>query len=200
MFITKEVNSTTVAYFKKSVLRELLMAFSFEPLSNDSVTTDLFRSVNHYGFNLPYEIGLGLFEMLWQFKNGLGKDELTALYFWGLDQKYMSYFEKYLDDCDTYTEKIFDEEFGRSLAYKIYEPFASGLEEDTMKELKLLLCNFASEFDLSVIDEFTSEEIVEVIEIYCSSSNNICRFSSKKLYLGVNGVFLWRLFITMVKL
>lgn len=171
MFITKEVNSTTVAYFKKSVLRELLMAFSFEPLSNNSTITDLFRSVNRYGFDLPYEIRLGLFEMLWQFKNGLGKDELTALYFWGLNKKYMYYFENFLGDCDTYSEKKFDEEFGRSLAYKIYEPKASGLEEDTFEELKVLLCNFANEFDLSLVDEYTYENILEVIDMYCSAMN-----------------------------
>lgn len=171
MFITKQVNSTTVAYFKKSVLRELLMAFSFEPLSNDSPMTDLFRSVNHYGFDLPYEIGLGLFDMLWMFKNNLGKDELTALYFWGLNQKYMYYFENFLGECDTYSEKNFDTEFGRSLAYKIYEPKASGLEEDTILELKLILCNFASEFNLSLVDGYTYENMLEVIDMYCSAMN-----------------------------
>lgn len=171
MFITKEVNSATVAYFKKSVLRKLLMAFSFEPLSNDSVITDLFQSVNHYGFDLPYEIRLGLFEKLWRFKNSLEKDELTALYFWGLDRKYMCYFEDYLADCDNYSGKNFDTEFGRSLAYKIYEPIASGLEEDVMEELKLLLCNFASELDLSLVDEHTYRDIFEVMEMYCSAIN-----------------------------
>ncbi|MFS4416033.1 hypothetical protein [Maribacter sp. 2307ULW6-5] len=171
MFITKEVNSATVAYFKKSVLRKLLMAFSFEPPSNERVITDLLRSVNHYGFDLPYEIRLGLFEKLWRFKNSLEKDELTALYFWGLDQKYMCYFENFLGDCDTYSEKKFDTEFGRSLAYKIYEPNASGLEEDVMEELKLLLCNFASEFDLSLVDKYTYRDIFEVMETYCSATN-----------------------------
>jgi hypothetical protein len=171
MFITKEVNSVTAAYFKKSVLRKLLMVFSFEPLSNDSVITDLFRSLNHYGFDLPYEIRLGLFERLWQFKNNLGEDELTALYFWGLDRKYMCYFEDYSADCDSYSEKNFDAEFGRSLACKIYEPKVSGLEEDTFEELKLLLCNFASEFDFSLVDEYTYGDIFEVMETYCSATN-----------------------------
>ncbi|MBD0850347.1 hypothetical protein [Maribacter arenosus] len=171
MFITKEVNSATVTYFKKSVLRKLLMTFSFEPLSNDNTITDLFRSVNHYEFDLPYEIRLGLFEMLWRFKNSLEKDELTSLYFWGLNQKYMCYFEDYLAGCDTYSEKKFDMEFGRSLAYKIYEPNASGLEEDVMEELKLLLCNFASEFDLSLVDKYTYGDIYEIMEMYCSEIN-----------------------------
>ncbi|WP_209406424.1 hypothetical protein [Pseudozobellia sp. WGM2] len=90
----------------------------------------------------------------------------------GLEPKIHVYFENFLDESDTHPEKKFDEEFGRSLAYIIYDPNASGLEADTIEELKVLLCNFASEFDLSVIDEFTLEEIVEVIDIYCSSSNN----------------------------
>lgn len=109
--------------------------------------------------------------MLWQFKNNLEKAELTVLYFWGLNQKYMYYFENFSDESDTYSEKKFNEEFGRSLAYKIYDPNASGLEKDTIEELKVLLCNFASEFDLSVIDEYTCTDILETMETYCYAAN-----------------------------
>ena len=169
MFITKDVNSATVAYFRKSVLPKLFMAFSFEPLPDNKAINDLFKSVNYYGFDLSFEIQRALSEILWRFKNNLEKDELTALYFWGLNQKYMYYFENFLGNYDTYPEKEFDMEFGRSLAYKIHEPYASGLEEDTIEELQLLLCNFASEFDLSLVDEYTREDILEVMEIYCSA-------------------------------
>jgi hypothetical protein len=168
MFITKNLNSATIAYFKKSVLRKLLIDFAFEPLSNNETIIDLFQSVNHYGFDLPCAVELDLFEILWQFKKNLEKDELTALYFWGLNQKYMYYFENFLDDFENYSEEKFDEEFGRSLAYKIYEPRTSGLEKDTIEELKLLLCNFASEFDLSVIDDYLSQQILEEIDTYHS--------------------------------
>jgi len=171
MFITKDVNSTTMAYFKNSVLRKLLMSFSFETESNNRTITHLFRSVNHYGFDLSYETQQALNEILWEFKDNLGKDELTALYFWGLNQKYMCYFENFLAECDTYFEKTFDMEFGRSLAYKIYEPNTSGLEEDTLEELKLLLYNFASEFDLSLVDASTHEDILEGMDVYCSAIN-----------------------------
>ena len=171
MFITKDVNSATVAYFKKIVLRKLLIAFSFEPQSYNRIITGLFKSINHYGFDLPSECELDLFEMLRRFKNNLEKDELTALYFWGLNQKYMYYFENFSDESDTYAEKKFDGEFGRSLAYKIYEPSASGLEEDSIEELKVLLCNFASEFDLSLVDEYTCADILETMETYCLAAN-----------------------------
>ncbi len=172
LFITKEVSSITVAYVKKIVFRKLLMAFCFESQSNNGTITDLFKSINFYGFSMTYEIELTLFEFLWRFKKNLEKDELTALYFWVLNQKYMCYLEDFEFDNDTYTEKEFDKEFGRSLAYKIYEPNDSDLEHETFEELKLHLCDFASEFDLSLVDEYTYEHIIEVVDMYGSSSNN----------------------------
>jgi len=113
-----------------------------------------------------YEIELGLFEFLRSFKKNLVKDELTALYFWVLNQKYMCYLENFECEDDTYSEKEFDREFGRNLAYKIYEPNDTYLEHETIEELKILLCNFASEFDLSLMDRCTSEQIAEVIDMY----------------------------------
>ncbi len=146
------------------------MAFCFESQSNNGTITDLFKSINFYGFSMTYEIELTLYEFLWQFKKNLEKDEITALYFWVLNQKYMRYLEDF--DNDTYTEKVFDKEFGRSLAYKIYEPNDSNLEHETFEELKLHLCDFASEFDLSLVDEYTYEHIIEVVDMHGSSSNN----------------------------
>jgi len=172
LFITKEINSITVAYVKKLLLRKLLMAFCFESQSNNGTITELFKSLNFYGFDMPYEIELTLLAFLRLFKKNLKKDELTALYFWVLNQKYTFYFEDFLGNCENYSEEKFDEEFGRSLAYKIYEPNASGLEKDIIEELKLLLCNFASEFDLSLVDEYTHEHILEVIDMCRLSSNN----------------------------
>jgi len=171
LFITKEVSSITVAYVKKVVFRKLLMAFCIEPHSNYVTITDLLKTINFYGFDLPYQIELDLSEFLRRFKNNLEKEDLIALYFWVLNQKYMCYLEDFEYD-DTDSEKESDMEFGRSLAYKIYEPNDSGLEHETFEELKLLLCNFASEFDLSIIDNCTSEEIAAVIDMYCSVSNN----------------------------
>jgi len=172
LFITKEVNSIMVAYTKKVVFRKLLMTFCFESQSNNGTITDLFTSINFYGFSMPFEIELGLSKFLLSFKKNLEKEELTALYFWVLNQKHMSYLENFECDDDTYCEKEFDREFGRTLVYKIYAPNASDLEHDTLEELKLLLCNFSSEFDLSVLDKHTSQQMLEVIYMYCSSSNN----------------------------
>lgn len=172
LFITKEVNSIMVAYSKKVVLRKLLMAFCFESQSNNGIITDLFKSINFYGLSVPYEIEQDLSEFLLRFKKSLEQVELTALYFWVLNKKYMRYLEGFDSEYDTFSVKEFDREFGRSLAYKIYEPKDSGLGHETIEELKLLLCDFASEFDLSVMYECTTKQIVEVIDMYCSASNN----------------------------
>lgn len=172
LFITKEVNSIMVAYAKKVVLRKLILEFCFESQSNTETISDLLESVNFYGFDIPYEIEIGLSEFLQRFTKNLEKDELTALYFWVLNQKYLHYLENFECDDDTYSEKEFDREFGRTLAYKIYKPNDSDLKHETIEELKLLLCNFASELDLSLIDEYTCEQILEVIGVYCSTSNN----------------------------
>ncbi len=112
-------------------------------------------------------------------KKILEKDELTAIHFWVLNQKYMCYLEEFECDDDTYSEKEFDREFGRSLAHKIYEPQNSDLEHGTFEELKFFLCDFASEFDLSLLDEYTYEHIIEVIDNYCSSNNPLPVFQSK---------------------
>jgi len=63
----------------------------------------------------------------------------------------MCYLEGFEYD-DTHSEEESDREFGRSLAYKIYEPKASDLDHETFEEVKLVLCDFASEFDLSLVE------------------------------------------------
>ena len=173
MFITKEVNSIMVTYAKKVVLRKLILAFCFESQPYNETISDLLKSVNFHGFDIPHEIELGLIKFLNRFTKTLDKDELTALSFWVLNQKYRTYIENFECDDDNYSEKEFYWRFGRNLAYKIYAPNDSGLEYDTVQELKLLLCNFASELDLSLKDEYTSMHILEMIDVYCSSSKNL---------------------------
>lgn len=165
-----------VTYAKKVVLRKLILAFCFESQPYNETISDLLKSVNFHGFNMPYQVELDLNVLLGRFTKNLEKDELAALGFWVLNQKYLHYLENFECDDDTYSEKEFNWRFGRNLAYKIYKPNDSGLEHDTVQELKLLLCNFASELDLSLIDEYTSEQILEVIDVYSASSKNLQAF------------------------
>lgn len=65
-----------VAYAEKVVFPKLLITFCFEPQSKNRTISDLFNSVNFYGFAMPYEIELGLFEFLRSFKKILKRTNL----------------------------------------------------------------------------------------------------------------------------
>ena len=65
-------------------------------------------------------------------------------------------------------DDLIDKEFGRELAYKIYNPKASGLDEDVNELLQYKISSFADDVDLSEIDESTIEHILETIESHCN--------------------------------
>lgn len=168
LFVTNEMNAIVLDYTQKIVLKKLLMGFSFESGDKAQIVTDLIQSVNYYGIDAkPSDIELELSAYVWGFFADLKKEERTALYFWVLNQKYQFYLDEFECNDDTLNLSEFDRKFGRELAYKIYEPNDSNLIQDTIQELKNLLINFASELDLSLIDEYTSEQILEEIDNYC---------------------------------
>lgn len=169
LLVTDEMNAIIIDYTQKIVLKKLLMAFSFESIGNTEVVTDLIQSVNYYGMDTkPSEIELELSAYVWNFFTVLKKEEHNALYYWVLNQKYLRYLDEFEYNDETFSENEFDRKFGRELAYKIYDPDDSNLTQDTIHELKNFTINFASELDLSLIDEYTSEQILEEIDDYCS--------------------------------
>lgn len=168
LLVTNEMNAIVIDYTHKIVLKKLLTKFSFESRDHAQVITDLIQSVNYYGVDTkPPEIELELSKYLWSFFTTLKKEERAALYFWVLNQKYLCYLDEFECNNEEFSKNEYDSKFGRELAYKIYKPNDSGLIQDTIHELKNYLINFASELDLSVIDEYTSEQIQEEIASYC---------------------------------
>ena len=168
LLVTDLINAIVIDYTQEIVLKKLLMAFSFESRGKAQFVGDLIQNVSYYGMDTkPPEIELELSAYLWSFFTALKKEERTALYFWVLNQKYLLYLDEFECDNETPSENEFDRKFGRELAFKIYEPNHSGLIQDTIHELKNFLINFATELDLSLIDEHTSEEILEEIDNYC---------------------------------
>lgn len=168
LFITKEINAIVVSYAQGMVLRKLLMEICFDAKGNNYVVTDLIQSINFYGMDSkPPEVQLELSERLWNFTENLKNEELSALYFWVLNRKYFIFMDEFECYEDGFKPEGFNRKFGRELAYKIYEPSASNLKEDTVQELNLYLCTFATELDLSLIDEHSSEQILEEIDNYC---------------------------------
>lgn len=168
LLVTDEMNAIVIGYTKKIVLKNLLMAFSFESKGHSQIVTDIIQSVNYYGADTkPPEIELELSAYVWSFFRALKKEERTALFFWALNNKYLCYLDEFEYDNETFNESEFDRKFGRELAFKMYEPNDSGLIVDTLNELNNFLINFAAELDLSLIDEYTSEQILEEIDNYC---------------------------------
>jgi hypothetical protein len=70
-------------------------------------------------------------------------------------------------------DDLIDKEFGRELAYKIYNPKASGLDEDVNELLQYKISSFADDVELSEMDESTIEHILETIESYCDDIGSL---------------------------
>ena len=171
LLVTDEINAIVTDYAQKTVLKKLLMKFAFKSGHQAEVVTDLIQSINYYGIDTApreIEIELELSAYIWSFFTALKKEERTALYFWVLNKNYLCYLEEYEYNDNTFDETEFDQRFGRELAFKIYEPNDSGLTKDTIRALENFLINFATELDLSLVDEYTSEQIFEEMDNYCS--------------------------------
>lgn len=170
LYITKEVNKIVVNYAKYTVLRKLLTQFSFTIYEEKQNVSELIVAVNFYLGDLPdYQQQHDIMLLIIDFLNACTKEELTSLYFWLLNEKYMEYYDNFkvdLEDSDDYIER-FNYEFGRELAYKLYNPESTELKEELRKELQNLLICFASEFDFSLVNESSILEIEEMIKRYC---------------------------------
>ncbi len=171
LFITKEVNQIVVSYAKHVVLRKLLTQFSFTFYEEQQHVSELIKKVSKYFGDLPdYEQQHDMIILIAGFINTCNQRELTSLYFWLLNEKYMVYYNGFkvdLEDSDDYMER-FNSKFGRELAYKLYNPESSELSEELRSELQRLLIGFASELDFSLVDENSIIEIQEMMERYCN--------------------------------
>lgn len=164
LYVTKEINAIIVSYAKDKVLRKLLKRFSFK--ENTKKISDLLQDVSYYnGDAPPLEQQDEMETLIFDFLKQLKIEELTALRYWVLNNKYSQYFqETEIDDMG----EGFDQKFGRELAYKLYDPKSSQLDCDMKELLYYRLINFASEFDLSVIDKHTKRTIKDTINNYCN--------------------------------
>lgn len=172
LYITKEINNIVVRYAQAVVLRKLLLEFSFEKNSKNKDITDLLESVNHCNGVIDVFVEEEMENIIYPFVKSLDTNETTALHFWTLNNLYLKYFQDlgYNDDDGIeieHDDADFDFKFGRNLAHKLYEPEFTELDNDLIQELKNLLTNFASEFDLSVNDKYTRKHILETIDNYC---------------------------------
>lgn len=169
LYITKEVNRIVVKYAKTVIIRKLLLEFSYDSDTEEKIVSSKLESTNFYNGDLNSEVEIGLKNFINFFIKRLNKEEITAMYFWTINNLYIEYIDT-IDDIlnNKDSKEVYDFKFGRKLAHKLYEPESTELANELFSEIKKLLINYASEFDLSAIDEATFEDIEYVINSYTS--------------------------------
>jgi hypothetical protein len=170
LYITREINQIVVDYAKKAVLKDMLFAYSFENKRGEKELTVLIKEVHSF---CPDELEgdslLNLTEFIRSYLKSLSKYKKYAIYFWTLNHKYGKYLdiEMSFEDNDLEDDgksRTFDEKFGRTLAGMIYNPEGTELEEDCINLLSDYLFCFTDQLDLSLIDEYTIDTVLEQIE------------------------------------
>lgn len=126
-------------YAKHVVLRKLLTQFSFTFYEEQQDVSELIKKVSSYYGDLPdYEQQHDIIVLIADFLNACSKEELTSLYFWLLNEKYMDYYQSFevdLEDSDDYMER-FNYKFGRELESRLNYPESSKLNDELQEELK----------------------------------------------------------------
>ncbi|MFK7900374.1 MAG: hypothetical protein AB8B61_06420 [Cyclobacteriaceae bacterium] len=96
--------------------------------------------------------------------SSLSESSLQAWYYTVLNSNYEKEIEQHTDSTspeETY-EKI-SEQFGREMAYQLYDPKESGLNDSLKNYLLSLIISFSQEVDTSQIDHDFIEECKETI-------------------------------------
>jgi len=180
LIVTKELNNVVCRYAQKVLLKEFLLDFTF--LKNEKrkrkVKTKninpLLEELSAHQGDIYGDEELEILEFITEFISKLDQNDKTALYFLTLNENYLIYYDDFLDNEGAELgEDLIDKEFGRELAYKIYNPKESGLDEDLNELLQNEISSFADDLDLSEIDESSIEQILETIESHCNLPESI---------------------------
>lgn len=182
LIVTKELNNVVCRYAQKVLLKEFLLDFTF--LKNEKGNRKIkSKNINPLLEELSYHQGdiygdeeLEILEFINGFISELDQNDKTALYFLTLNENYLIYYDDFLaNEGADLDEDLIDKEFGRELAYKIYNPKASELDEDLNELLQNKIASFADELDLSEIDESSIEQILETIENHCNDIGSLIK-------------------------
>lgn len=172
LIVTRQVNEIMCRYAKKVLIKNFLLEFSFhkEVINfNELITDDINPLLVKLNFNqgdINNDEYTDVNEYVLNYIKQLDESDLVALYFFTINKKFFSYlndFEKnegfeIKDDGEK-----FDIQLGRELAYRIYEPQTTNLDQDLADLLRSTISTFSNEIDLSEIDEYSVEYILETI-------------------------------------
>jgi hypothetical protein len=173
LIITEQVYKVVCDYAKKVVLKDFILKFSFQRaiLFNTKIKkkeiNPLLQSLN---FNQGEMVCDDLEEVnnyIYNYISQLKQSDLHALYFLTFEENYLKYSQDFEDNDGSdvrYNYNKFDTQFGRELAYKIYEPLISGLYSDLEELLKTNISNFSDELDLSEINKYSVNHILEIVD------------------------------------
>ena len=180
LIVTKELNNVVCRYAQKVLLKEFLLDFTFlknkkgkRKIKPKNINPLLEELSAHQG-DIYGDEELEISEFITVFISKLDQNDKTAIYFLALNENYLVYYDDFVaNEGANLNEDLIDKEFGRELAYKIYNPNASELDEDLNELLQNKISSFADDLDLSEIDESSIEQILETIESHCNDIGSL---------------------------
>lgn len=171
--VTKQLNLVACRYAQKVLLKDFLLKFIFpdclegkHSYEEEDINPILETLSFHQGEIFP-DTFIEINDFVYNYIRNLDESDLTSLYYLVLNKYYFEYYDEFNDNEGYELEAEFiDEEFGRYLASKIYNPIDSELQEDLVKLLTNTISSFSDDVDLSMIDDNTIEMILRCIDMY----------------------------------
>jgi len=175
MYITKEVNAILVAYANEIIVKKFLLELSFYKPNKvhkkkAKNITELLITMSYYNGDIPGEEQIEVIGIVSKFLEKLNKNEIMSLYFLVLNKRYFENLDEFEINGEQYNEdaslKEFSENFGRYLAERIYAPKATNLNNEIHSYFNDLAILFSTDIDMSLIDKYTTSQILEMITLY----------------------------------
>lgn len=169
--VTKQVNQITRSFVTRVLKRDLLYLFCFDtkaPCSHDEKTiTYRLETAWYYQGDITPELLLELQSFIYNYFKMLNEDEKMAWYYYTVNENYLNYTDEFeASNFEmNYTIEETNFQFGRNLAYKLNFPDYSFINE-VYSTIQSILLSFSCELDLSLINSYTSETILETIDIH----------------------------------
>jgi hypothetical protein len=163
LIVTKEVFEIIIDYFFKNVQTNFLNKFAFQDEERTKISSELSQIAGTFPYD-PF-IYEELSDFSYKFFKTLESHEKTALYFHTITEKSSAFEEEFEmffeqdEDIKLFDEGKYDEEYGKFIENLINNGESEMLINHSVQQLRDVLINFCSEFDL-----YDYEENLETIK------------------------------------